>query len=268
MGMSVTPLTPAVGAEISGIDLAALNDAQFAGIETAWYRHSVLLLRGQTLNDDQLLAFSRRLGDLDPPPNQENGRQSPPGYPDVYVVSNILDGKGQPIAALGAGEASWHTDMSYLDLPPDASMLYALEIPPFGGNTWFCGMQTAWASMPAFLRASACARALSTAARLAGSMWLSTGGGGATCHRLSTTLPPKPIRKPANASATSHRARSIHRSVQRNPLAIARPLIINERPESAIDGRTAPATSAWRRRAMRPVAPGATAPGRAAVRLK
>jgi taurine dioxygenase len=152
MGMRVTPLTPAVGAEVSGIDLATPGGAQFAEIETAWYRHSVLLFRGQTLSDDQLLDFSRRLGELDPPPNQENGRQSPPGYPDIYVVSNIRDRTGQPIGALGAGEASWHTDMSYLDLPPDASMLYALEIPPSGGNTWFCGMQAAWASIPADLR--------------------------------------------------------------------------------------------------------------------
>lgn len=152
MGMGVTPLTRAVGAEISGVDLATLSDAQFAEIEGAWYRHSVLLFRDQALNDDQLLDFSQRLGELDPPPNQENGRQSPPGYPDIYVVSNILDPKGQPIGALGAGEASWHTDMSYLDLPPDASMLYALEIPPSGGNTWFCGMQAAWTSMPADLR--------------------------------------------------------------------------------------------------------------------
>ena len=92
-------------------------------------------------------ANSRRLGELDPPPNQENGRMSPPGYPDIYVVSNVLDDKGQPIGALGAGEAAWHTDMSYLEAPPDASMLYALELPPSGGDTWFCGMQAAFAAM-------------------------------------------------------------------------------------------------------------------------
>ena len=112
----------------------------------------MLLVRGQTLSDDDLIAFSRRLGELDPPPNQEHGRQSPPGYPDIYVVSNVLDEKGQPIGALGAGEAVWHTDMSYLDLPPDASMIYGLEIPPVGGNTYFCGMQAAWAAMPSALQ--------------------------------------------------------------------------------------------------------------------
>ena len=86
--------------------------------------------RDQHITDDDLLAFSRRFGDLDPPPIQEHGRQSPEGYPDIYVVSNVLDDKGAPIGALGAGEAVWHTDMSYLALPPDASMLYSLEVPP------------------------------------------------------------------------------------------------------------------------------------------
>src|SRR5262249_40969640 len=118
MSLTVKPLTPAVGAEVIGVDLRALNDADFSPIEQAWHRYSVLLIRDQALTDDDLLAFSRRFGELDPPPNQERGRQSPPGYPDVYVVSNVLDEKGDPIGALGAGEAVWHTDMSYLDLPP------------------------------------------------------------------------------------------------------------------------------------------------------
>jgi taurine dioxygenase len=153
MTMTLRPLTPAVGVEIGNIDLSALNAADFAQIEAAWHRYSVLLFRGQKLSDDDLLAFSKRFGELDPPPNQERGRQSPPGYPDIYVVSNVVDAKGEPIGALGAGEAVWHTDMSYLDLPPDASMLYALEIPPAGGNTHFCGMQAVWRAIPASLKA-------------------------------------------------------------------------------------------------------------------
>jgi len=152
MALTITPLTPALGAEVSGIELRRLDDATFAAIKAAWDRHSVLLFRGQSLGDDDLLAFSRRFGDLDPPPNQENGRMSPAGYPDVYVVSNIVDAKGEPIGALGAGEAVWHTDMSYVDWPPMMSMLYALEIPPGGGNTWFCSMAAAYAALPDDLR--------------------------------------------------------------------------------------------------------------------
>src|SRR5262249_4545721 len=151
MSMTLAPLTPAVGVEIGNIDLTSLSAAEFAQIETSWHRYSVLLFRSQKLSDDALLAFSRRFGDLDPPPNQERGRQSPPEYPDIYVVSNVLDDKGQAIGALGAGEAVWHTDMSYMELPPAASMLYALEIPPTGGNTSFCGMQAVWRALtPSF----------------------------------------------------------------------------------------------------------------------
>ena len=153
MSLTITKLTPAVGAEISGVDLARLSDAEFAadraGLESA-FRAAV---PRPELTDDDLLAFSRRFGELDPPPIQEHGRQSPEGYPDIYVVSNVLDEKGAPIGALGAGEAVWHTDMSYLALPPDASMLYALEIPPSGGDTWVLGMQAAWATLPAALKA-------------------------------------------------------------------------------------------------------------------
>jgi taurine dioxygenase len=152
MTVTVRPLTPAVGAEIGGVDLARLSDGDFATLERAWHEHAVLLMRDQDLGDDNLLAFSRRLGPLDPPPNQERGRISPPGFPDIYVVSNVLDSQGDPIGALGAGEAVWHTDMSYLDTPPDASMLYALEIPPAGGNTWFCGMQAAYDELPPDLK--------------------------------------------------------------------------------------------------------------------
>src|SRR5262245_58838547 len=148
MAPVVSPLTRAVGAEVSDVDLAALSDVEFAQIEYAWHQYSALLFRGQRLTDDDLLRFSRRFGELDPPPNQEHGLLSPPGYPDVYIVSNVVDEKGKPMGALGAGEAVWHTDMSYLDLPPDASMLYALEVPPQGGDTWVCGMQAAWASLP------------------------------------------------------------------------------------------------------------------------
>jgi taurine dioxygenase len=140
--------TGTVGAEVRGVGLAAVTEAQVDAIKKAWYRHDVLLFRNQEMTDDDLLSFSRYFGTLDPPPNQGAGRKSPPGYPDVYVVSNVLDENGEPIGALGDGEAAWHTDMSYAPKPPDASMLYSLEIPARGGDTWFCSMKAAFAKMP------------------------------------------------------------------------------------------------------------------------
>ena len=88
--------TGTVGAEVKGVDLAAGSAAQIEAIKQAWYRHDVLVFRNQKLTDDDLLEFSRHFGELDPPPNQGAGRKSPPGYPDVYVVSNVRDATGEP----------------------------------------------------------------------------------------------------------------------------------------------------------------------------
>jgi taurine dioxygenase len=144
--------TGTVGAEVRGVDLASADPAQIDAIKQAWYRHDVLVFRGQQLTDDDLLAFSRHFGELDPPPNQGAGRKSPPGYPDIYVVSNVRDDQGEPIGALGDGEALWHTDMSYAPRPPDASMLYSLEIPAKDGDTCFGSMKAAFESLPRPLR--------------------------------------------------------------------------------------------------------------------
>jgi taurine dioxygenase len=152
LAISSRELTPFVGAEILDVDLRDISASTQDSINAAFARHGALLFRNQKISDDDLLVFSRALGDLDPPPNQENGRLSPPGYPDIYVVSNVLDAGGAPIGALGSGEAVWHTDMSYLDIPPFASMLYALEIPDAGGNTWLCSMVAAASELPDHLK--------------------------------------------------------------------------------------------------------------------
>lgn len=152
MAISTRELTPVVGAEMLNVDLRDVSANARETINADFAKYGALVFRNQTLGDDELLAFSRALGELDPPPNQEHGRLSPPGYPDIYVVSNVLDAAGAPIGALGSGEAVWHTDMSYLEVPPFASMLYALEIPEAGGNTWLCSMVAAARELPPQLR--------------------------------------------------------------------------------------------------------------------
>jgi taurine dioxygenase len=149
--ITISPSGAALGAEIRSVRLENLSDEEFRAIHRAWLDHLVILFRGQRLTDDELIAFSRRFGELDWAPVQETGRRFVEGHPEIYVVSNVIE-NGVPIGSLGAGEAVWHTDMSYLKVPPKASMLYALEVPPAGGNTYFCNMYRAYESLPASLQ--------------------------------------------------------------------------------------------------------------------
>jgi len=150
-GISIVATGAALGAEISGTDVRDLTEAQFALVHRAWLDHSVILFRRQDLSDAGLIAFSRRFGGLDWAPVQETGARFVEGHPEIYVVSNVIENP-VPIGSLGSGEAVWHTDMSYLERPPKASILYALEVPPAGGDTWFCTMYRAYESLPARLR--------------------------------------------------------------------------------------------------------------------
>jgi taurine dioxygenase len=141
----------ALAAEVRGIDLRQIDDAAFGQLHRAWLDHEVLLVRGQHLSDQDLIAFSRRFGDLDWAPIQEDGRRFVDGLPEIYIVSNVVE-NGVPIGSLGAGEAVWHTDMSYLEQPPKASILYALEVPDSGGNTEFISMYRIYDALPEPLR--------------------------------------------------------------------------------------------------------------------
>jgi len=145
--VTVIPTGKALGAEIQNVDLRMIDSVDFADIYRAWLDHSVLLFRNQNLTDEDLVTFSTRFGELDWAPVQESGRRFVEGHPEIYVVSNVVV-KGEPIGSLGAGEAAWHTDMSYIEDPPKASVLYALEIPPSGGHTYFNSMYHTYESLP------------------------------------------------------------------------------------------------------------------------
>src|SRR4051812_39990941 len=151
MAIASTPLHPQFGALVQGVDLAVITPAQFQEVHAIWKRQHVLVLRDQQLTNATFERFSAMLGELDPPPNQGAGRKSVPDHPNLYVVSNRKSASGEPLGALGDGEAQWHTDMSYLERPPFASMLWSIEIPTAGGDTWFASMPAALRSMPADL---------------------------------------------------------------------------------------------------------------------
>jgi taurine dioxygenase len=150
--MIVQRIGDALGAEIGGLDLAQpMAPEVFASIRAAWLEHLVLRFRGQKLTDPQVLAFSRNFGELDPPGPNPLGRPFLADHPEMNVISNIQEG-GVPIGGLGDGEAIWHADMTYVERPPMAAILYAIEIPPERGDTYWANMYLAYETLPAGLK--------------------------------------------------------------------------------------------------------------------
>ena len=150
--LRVVKLGDALGAEVIGADFSRpLAAPVLAEIRGAWLEHLVLRFRGQVLSDPQLLGFSRHFGELDPPGPNAFGKPFLPQYPEMNVISNIkID--GAPIGSLGDGEASWHADLTYVDRPPQAAVLHALELPPAGGDTYWANMYLAYDTLTANLR--------------------------------------------------------------------------------------------------------------------
>ena len=147
-GIEVVPSGDALGAEIRGLDIAAgVGPSEIEQIKTAWSDHLVLVFRNQAINDDQLIAFARCFGELDPPGPNPYGGPIYPEYPELNVISNIVE-NGRPVGNLGAGEAVWHADLTYTDHPPLGAVLYAVELPPSGGDTQFANMYAAYEALP------------------------------------------------------------------------------------------------------------------------
>ena len=150
--IDVKALSPAIGAEIRGVDLSGpLDDETFAAIYRAWLDHGVLRFRDQRLSDPGLVAFSRRFGDLDLAPVKGHGQAAVEGAPEVFIISNVI-ADGVSIGSLGDCELQWHTDMAYTKAPPKASCLYSLSVTASGGETGYIDMYAAYQALPAALK--------------------------------------------------------------------------------------------------------------------
>ena len=186
IGPLVIPTGAALGAEVRGVDLKELDEIQFAALKRAWHDREVVLVRGQTLSDQDLIAFSRRFGDLDWAPIQETGRRFVEGCPRSTSSPTSIE-NGAAIGSLGAGEAVWHTDMSYLDVPPMASMLYRDRSAACRRQHLFCSMYAVYDALPDELK-----RRIATC----GSSTTAPTTAAAICARAS---PPPTIRAPRPA---------------------------------------------------------------------
>ena len=151
--MKVTPLTPNFVAEIQEIQLDRITDSEFERLYAAWLQYGVLRIRNQDLDDEQLQAFSQRFGPLEEAPfgRMPEAEKAKIKNRFVTTLSNIkVDGR--PIGGLGNDEATWHSDMTYSETPPPASLLLGIEIPDQGGDTHFADQRAALAALPAALR--------------------------------------------------------------------------------------------------------------------
>lgn len=147
--IEVRPFAACLGAEVQCGPVTSLNESAYAQIHGAFLDHLVILIRDQRLTDEALLDFGRRFGELQP--DVSDLKLKPQKHPEIAVVSNVIE-DGVPIGRLGDGEATWHTDISYVDAPPTASILYSLEVPPSGGDTGFTNMYLALETLPDELR--------------------------------------------------------------------------------------------------------------------
>jgi len=147
MPISTRPLSPIFGAEVLGVDIEnGLTDEAFQEIIALWRRHLVLVIRGQTIGDECLLKFARRFGPLDAAPQLDKSRSSPDGYPEIVVVSNVVE-NGAPLGGLGHGDLAWHSDMTYVSNPPVGCILHAWEAPAGAGRTHFANLRAALAAL-------------------------------------------------------------------------------------------------------------------------
>ena len=151
--MRIIPIGEMIAADIQDANLSQpLDDVSIVAITEAWNENLVLRFRNQQLSDADLIRFSSYFGELDPPGPNPYGVTFLPEFPEINVISNVKDDTGVPIGNLGDGEAVWHADMTYIDNPPEAGILYALEVPVGQGDTYFANMVAAYNDLPSDLR--------------------------------------------------------------------------------------------------------------------
>ena len=142
----IRPLSGLMAAEILDLDLAQpVGDAMRDSILAALNRYKVLAFRNQTLTAAAQAAFTRRFGELEPHVNRDFRSE---GIPEVHPVNNLDENKRPSRGIKNIGNYAWHTDKSYMARPSLATLLYAVQLPPAGGDTEFADLQAAYDALP------------------------------------------------------------------------------------------------------------------------
>ncbi len=143
--LEILPLTPKLGAEIVAMEITRIDASGFEALYRLWLERKVIFLRDQSLDLDQLLAFSRRFGELMQLPYVKPCADYP------YVIRVLKEAAEINMGVFGG---DWHSDFSFLAAPPKASILYAEQLPPVGGDTLWIDMAQALAALPRDLLAA------------------------------------------------------------------------------------------------------------------
>jgi taurine dioxygenase len=148
MPIAIRRLAETFVGEVSGVNLARLDATAVEAVKSAWLAHKVLVFHDQHLDEDALVAFAEQIGDVEI--HLRQARTS--GRREVMLVSNVKE-DGKPIGRLGNQELNWHMDQIFMAQPTAGTILYAIEVTPEGGNTWFCDLGAAYDELPTALRA-------------------------------------------------------------------------------------------------------------------
>jgi len=142
--ITVTPIAGSLGAEIGGVDLSTdFSDEVLTEIRRAWLDHLVVFFRDQRLDNDRYVEFASRLGDIDRYPFVHGLPERPEVIPILKLEHEVVNFGGV-----------WHSDTSYLDVPPMATMLLARELPPAGGDTMYANQYAAYEALSPGLKAT------------------------------------------------------------------------------------------------------------------
>jgi taurine dioxygenase len=146
MPLETRPIEKGFARELPGLRLwEPLDDFTCDKLRELWARHPVLVVRRQALSERELADFSALFGPLERVVRTE---WASPVVPEVGLISNLKDGRAQPIGGLGDGELQWHSDQSYMMNPATGAALYAVELPPEGGTTSWLDLAAAYAGLP------------------------------------------------------------------------------------------------------------------------
>jgi taurine dioxygenase len=130
-----------IGVELTGIDLNCFDDDDTASFRSLLLEHHVVVVRGQTLTPQQQIDFGHRFGELDTHPFVDGS----PDHPEIIEIVTEPDDR----ANFGGG---WHSDVTFLTEPDLGSILYGIEIPPFGGDTLFANQHAAYDALSATMQ--------------------------------------------------------------------------------------------------------------------